>query len=381
LINSWTLTLGLSAGIEKVISIGAKGSYGEKTKQQFEHESRRTVSRRIKTDYTYFTDVMDLKLTPAFIRNVMDRLNKLNVGNDPEWGDFVHNFGTHYVHAITYGSTDFAETLYSMDAETFAWEKSYSLETEAKGALEGIEFGAKAGEKHEWGGKLGKKVSTEDVTHVIIGGPGQPAAIFLDLRPSWELFSPVFFPPDFTKDASPDRAVAPFIWRKLRASFEEYVRNTIQVGQPLDPSCDVSYKPRILKVTLPEFKIWTPNQSPCMYGAINLMGTNQVTPDTPPVLQLYQRNWNVSSPDSQRISNGSDLPGIGDVSLACACSPADFEAGASYVLTFHLVNWDPVLTPEIRNNLRYGFRDGDQVFEWHGDNGWGHKIRIKVEEV
>jgi hypothetical protein len=113
LINSWSMTLGISAGIEKVLSVGATGTYGEKTKQQFERENSRTVTRRVKIDYRYFTDMMDLKLAPQFKNSILDRLHRLNVGNDPDWKDFVDNYGTHYVHAITFGQSDFAETLYS----------------------------------------------------------------------------------------------------------------------------------------------------------------------------------------------------------------------------------------------------------------------------
>jgi hypothetical protein len=194
-VTSWGLTLGLSAGIEKVLSVSAKGSYHEKIQYQQEHETRYSLTRRVRTDYVLFPEITNLRLAKGYKDAVFSNLRTLNEGGAPDWGNFVENYGTHYVHALTYGQTDFAETRYSLDAEFTALEQGFKLEENAEASLEGIKFGEQAAVEHDWGGKLGKKVSTEDVEHRVIGAHGKPAAIFLDLRPAWELFSPVFFRP------------------------------------------------------------------------------------------------------------------------------------------------------------------------------------------
>jgi hypothetical protein len=230
----------------------------------------------------------------------------------------------------------------------------------------------KASTEQNWGQNLKDKVTSKDVTHVIVGGAGQPAAIFLDLRPSWELFSPIFFTPNLTKDASPDTGVAPFVWSKVKASFRNYVETQLNVNQPLPPSCYVSHKPRMFKVKFTEFKIWTPKDTPWMYGVVNLIPNH-------PVKEVEQHTWWVEHKESKEMPNGSDLPGIADVSLSCAMSQADFDAGASYRLFFNLVYWDPFFKPNMQNDVTFQFGAGNQLFEWHGDNGWGHKIRIELE--
>ena len=124
---------------------------------------------------------------------------------------------------------------------------------------------------HDWSTKDGFKVSSEDVTHITVGEQGKPAAIFLDLRPLWEIFSPVL-PPNLTVGADPKKAVAPWIWHELRSSFRQYLEETAGVNKQLDPSNETDYAPRFVKVTFPEFKIWH-GGGICMYGNVNLFPT------------------------------------------------------------------------------------------------------------
>jgi hypothetical protein len=60
--RSWSLTLGLSAGIDKLVSASTKGSYQSKIEEQTKTESRYSVSRKIGTTHRIFTDVPRLDL-------------------------------------------------------------------------------------------------------------------------------------------------------------------------------------------------------------------------------------------------------------------------------------------------------------------------------
>ena len=213
-----------------------------------------------------------------------------------------------------------------------AREKGWKLEEKAQASLEGIKFGEEAGVGHDWSTKDGFKVSSEDVTHITVGEQGKPAAIFLDLRPLWEIFSPVFFPPNLTVGAVPKKAVAPWIWHELRSSFRQYLEETAGVNKQLDPSNETDYAPRFVKVTFPEFKIWH-GGGICMYGNVNLFPTNDG------VEFVNAQYWSVSPDQSQRVANGSDLPALDKLTAtfgvtprflnpeAASYSPFDFMTG------------------------------------------------------
>jgi hypothetical protein len=82
----------------------------------------------------------------------------------------------------------------------------------------------------------------------------------LDLRPIWELFSPIFFPPLF-EFADPKHADAPFVWRLLRPSLRNYLKKTVHLNEPLDDSYYRDFTPYIVEVQ-PELKFHLPNTKP-----------------------------------------------------------------------------------------------------------------------
>src|SRR5262249_32215893 len=138
-VNSWELSLGLSAGIEKVMSMSVKGSYHEKIERQREQETRYTVDRSVTTDYALLTEIHNLRLDDRYRAAVLSNLKRLlTPGDAPEWKTFVQNYGTHYVHALTYGQTEFSESQSTMEAEATAFEQGFKLEAKAKASLEGV---------------------------------------------------------------------------------------------------------------------------------------------------------------------------------------------------------------------------------------------------
>ena len=377
LVNSWTLTLGLSAGIEKILSASVKGSYHEKITYQQEPETRYSLSRRVKTEYVLFTDIPNLRLDSQFADVVLANLKRLNTGDPLEWEDFVQNYGTHYVHAITCGQTDFVEMRFSLDAECTAREKGWKLEEKAQASLEGIKFGEEAGVGHDWSTKDGFKVSSEDMTHITVGEQGKPAAIFSGPAAPLGNIQPGVFPPNLTAGAVPKKAVAPWIWHELRSSFRQYLEETAGVNKQLDPSNETDYAPRFVRVTFPEFKIWHGSASICMYGNVQLFPTNDG------VEYVNAQYWSVSPDQSQRVANGSDLPALEKLTATFGVTPKILESGGGFILSFRLYDWQPLPGPDpnIENTKTYSFKSGGGVFEWHGDEGWGHKISYKVEPV
>ena len=178
----------------------------------------------------------------------MRNLERLYSGDDPDWAAFVGDYGTHYVHALTYGWHTLAETKYSLEAETTAWQNSVDISLNAQGTVDAFTLGGKVDTGFEWGGKLGSKVSSNDVLEVSVGSDKQPAAILFDLRPLWELFSPVFFEPNLSKFTDATHAAAPFVWRDLRASYRAYLQKTVGLNQPLDDSFYRDDTPYIVEV-------------------------------------------------------------------------------------------------------------------------------------
>jgi hypothetical protein len=377
LVNSWAMNLGLSAGMEKLFSASVKGSYHDKITSQQETETRYSLTRRVTTQYDVYLDIPNLQLDKQFSDTVLSKLKKLNNGDSREWDDFVKTYGTHYANGLTYGQTDFAEMRFSLQAEATAHEQGFKLEEKASAMLEGIKFGESAGVDHDWSTKDGSKVSGEDVTSATMGFEGKPVAIFLDLRPIWELFSPVFFPPNITVGAAPEYVAAPFVWTKLRSDFKKYLINTVGLNQLLDPLYNIDYTPRFIQVTIPEFKIWTPNQFPGIYGQI------QLAQATEGVELVSANNWETDEQEAVAFRNGSDLPGIDDVQATFAVTPKAFASERGYILDGQIYNYTagtPEVAPSCAVTRRFSDRD-NTGFESHSEDGWGFKISFRLEDV
>lgn len=339
--RSWSLTLGLSAGIDKLVSASTKGSYQSKIEEQTKTESRYSVSRKIGTTHRIFTDVPRLDLHEEYKAAIFDRLDELVKGKRPKWDPFINKFGTHYSHAITSGYLELLETHYSSNAEYVSRNTKFSLTDSAKATLENlIEAGGKIGVDFQWGEKLGGTVGQKDVRHIGVGSKDSPVAIFFDLRPASELLSPLFFRPPLTPDGNYDHGPdalfegtkAPFVWYQLRSSFEAYLTD-LGLNQPLEEFFNQDYTPRIVKVSITKFGINTPSGDPPeIYGDVSLPAINGA-------VLLDHQDLHIDYNDAKKFALGENLPGFDTLRCTVAASPGKVEGGAGFRISSTLKDY------------------------------------------
>jgi len=99
--------------------------------------------------------------------------------------------------------------------------------------------------------------------YTIGGEKDEAVSIFYDLRPISELLSPILIPyhpfnlnPDNTEEVNPVYSRAPIIWRELRQSLEEYLRQKGLFG-PLTDSLYQDYHPRTVSISWRSVSIGT----------------------------------------------------------------------------------------------------------------------------
>jgi hypothetical protein len=251
-VDSWSLTVGLSAGVKKAWSLGGEGAYKETLQKQTENESRYVVARKVKKDFAYIIVEEAMELHAQYLRIIYGTLGRVLAGKDPEWQSFVDEFGTHYAHAITMGSLQVSETQLSLQAESTASEKKLDLKRTASGMLGGVGGKADIDFSKEWKEKHGVKVETGDVKSLSLGDANDSVPIFYDLRPTSELMSPLFFPYDPLTEW---KRVAPFVWSNLRKSYEDFLKNKGLLDQPMASELNVDFRPRILSVSITEISV------------------------------------------------------------------------------------------------------------------------------
>ena len=268
--RSWSVTLGLSAGLDKVMDIGGKGSVSSKVEEQTRTQCRYSVSRKIAKRWAILADPASHRLHDDFTKAVISNTVALLSGSQSQsqWEDFVTSYGTHYAHAITQGSIDYAETRFSLKAETQAHSMELNLQQESSAVIEGVGVKTSAGYGAKWKDSHGIEISKEDITSYSVGSD-DPMGIFFDLRPLDELFSPVFFP---YNPADDDGKLAPFIWHTARKSFSDYLRKRA-ADSAVAIDFSRNYTPRKFKVTVFPMSVKHASEPhPLWYGSIELAG-------------------------------------------------------------------------------------------------------------
>ena len=71
---------------------------------------------------------------PDYVNELLGVLGRLLAGKDPKWDFIVDDFGTHYAHAVTCGTLEFAETQFSLDVETDAYTRTIDIAENASAA-------------------------------------------------------------------------------------------------------------------------------------------------------------------------------------------------------------------------------------------------------
>ena len=392
--SSWSVSLGLSGGIEGLLSTSTEGTYSSEVEHQQKNEQRYSVSRQVGTDYIAYTDIPTLRLHEDFLGEIQSRLKRYMAGETHklDWQPFINRFGSHYAHAITFGHLDFLETRYTFQAETTAWQKEISLKQNSDATLEKfVKVGRNVAADFKWGGKLSDEISDEHVRHTGVGDDAVPMAIFFDLRPISELFSPVFFPYSPTKFAGNEaiypkdiEAVAPFVWFGLRKSFEHHLAK-LGLNRELEPKFFTDYTPRIVKVTFPYFNIWVDDGHPAVYGDLKLEAINGA-------VALQTHNIHIDKANRVRFPQGEDFPAREQLSIILAANPKMVELYAGFRITGLLYNYtlppfypDDEFTPWGYNGyyIKYGDRQDERAFSEVPLRGYkvGYSWAYKLQEL
>lgn len=256
-LSSWSVTLGLSAGVEKMLTGSSELAFGAKTEEQRRNESRYTVARVAELQWVNLIVTPSLKIKEEFLASIMELAYTLLSGGKPFWEAFVGHYGTHYLHAMTQGALEYSETRFSLSAEVNASGSHVSLTNASKSVLDGGKVSGKSSISAEWEAKNGLTVSEEDIQTFGLGQFGHPGVgILYDLRPVTELLNPVLFR---YNPADPWQRLAPWVWSQLRAGLDGYL-SELGLNQPIDASCFENYMPHLVKVTFPQVKVTEDDQ-------------------------------------------------------------------------------------------------------------------------
>jgi hypothetical protein len=281
--SSWSMTLGFSAGIEKVFSVEAEGGHEEKLEDQVKNECRYVVTREVGTSWALLTDLAAMQLHEQFKAKVGNIIGKvLDVGANPKspslaatlkaaWDDFTQVYGTHYAHVLTQGSLTYSETRFTLQSEVRSYLSKTDVKASASATIEGLQITVKTSHSDESSDKNELAVSNEDATKVSIGSKS-PLTTFFDLRPMAELFSPLFFRLDYAEKTGWG-AVAPLVWRRIRKSFVDYMEkryDSIQGATYLGAHMQ-NYTPRKVRMTVSSLT-FDPTTIKDTYRALALFG-------------------------------------------------------------------------------------------------------------
>ena len=134
--QSWSITLGLSGSLDMLMCKAPDGTASAKIEEQTKDQRRYTVSRKVTQKWVLVADIPSHRLRADFTDLVMFNTKALLSGSTPDWAHFVTTYGTHYAHAITQGSIKWAETRFSLQAETKAVTQGLDLKLTAGSVLD-----------------------------------------------------------------------------------------------------------------------------------------------------------------------------------------------------------------------------------------------------
>ncbi len=246
--NSLSVTMGLNAGMDSMFNVGVETSYSKKVGKQRSNESRYVVSRSVTVLGTTLFHGPSLHLSQGVLAWLSDYGYEIAEGKEVNWKRFVDAFGSHYLHAMTYGEMKYGETRLSLEAEKQSNTEELSIKAKAEGGAKKTPKGSlDAGYSKAMSQEFGTSVEEEDVEYYSIGGPGEEAvAIFYDMRPISELLSPIMLHYNALDDF---KSLAPWLWTKGRASLEAHLRKQGLFGSRSD-GLDKNYRPRLVELSI-----------------------------------------------------------------------------------------------------------------------------------
>ena len=203
--ETWAVSLGGEVGIPGIASFSLNGSYENEQQTICKNGNSRTIARTIETRYALVVDLAAVELSDEFTARVLGLRDALLAqGTLVAVDDFLREFGSHYPYAVTYGGTAILEKEYTSSEVMQLTSKSISLDEHASGLFDIISVGGSVGLKNRTLDAFGVEVSTSVEVFTTYGGSisrgagwtlpkGEEVPVFLDLRPIYELLSPLFF--------------------------------------------------------------------------------------------------------------------------------------------------------------------------------------------
>ena len=231
--QAWSFNLGLNIGVPGM-SFGASGSHEESTTRMKQSQKTNALSIAFETKHALVMDKSRMQLDPEFQLAVLglrdlyisqgkDAFKVARDLQDP-LNHFIRTFGSHYPYAVTYGGMAYQETALTASTRKTLRESKTSMEASASGSLEEISIGGKIGGGFSNSDEVSKAMETSRTHTRTIGGElslsgngggwslpdHSEVPVLLDLRPIYELFSPIYF-----EDS--------LVWKSLRLEMKDYL--------------------------------------------------------------------------------------------------------------------------------------------------------------
>jgi hypothetical protein len=220
--KAWNMNVGFSIGVPDAMSFGLNYSHKESVDKMRSTNKMHGVSITQEALYGLVLDKSKIELSPDFLDMIyLIRDTYLKFG-DRDYEQYLSNsranlyyfytwlistYGTHYAYAVTYGGSAYQEFELSGKQTQITKEQGTEISAEMSGTAEGVQGGINGG-----GGNSSKDLDGDGIEDKIsnietIGGSlssgqdggswslhdGSEVPIMLDLRPIYELLSPVFF--------------------------------------------------------------------------------------------------------------------------------------------------------------------------------------------
>lgn len=244
--DGFGFSLGASVEVPEVAEFSANGAFKTSTEKMIAEERTAIYSNGWYAYYALVADRARLSLDEKFLIDVQD----LKDGRMKP-AQFFSIYGTHYAHAVTYGQRIRFQTIVSKKALSTKLEKEWKVGQESKAAIEGVVVGLKSEFEKSDSSTFEKENEARDsfaygeaggisnsLEEIMVGdNANRVTPVAYDLRPIWELFSPLYFDD-------------PAIYRDLRSTMQTALYTYAMRDVNENVLNDVNLMPSILRVQL-----------------------------------------------------------------------------------------------------------------------------------
>ena len=257
-LESWGVRVGVKAGwggdigdaMGASTSVGISGGYGRELSKNEFRESMKSMSRSYAQLATLSMDRMQVRLHQKFVADVMSLASDLNEKNTDR---LLDKYGTHYPHGVTYGGMlSMTETLNSEGLDEVRSENVEAGLSFRQGNVQSPNFEATVEGTYSKTVGKSRNVSKDKVKVEAVGGATTLTAdgrsiqagvaldtavpILMDLRPIYELLSPLYF-----DDPEVYLAVRTYVQQRLGERARN-AHSTFRTEKGFDYASDAEYE-------------------------------------------------------------------------------------------------------------------------------------------